>query len=396
MLILQARAAQSLLQNKRELLDVPTKMQACLERKKYEELVKLYNFAYETSSGPIELKVRQEADIVAQAAHIQLLSTLESPNASIDDQIVAVDVLSMLGYSDGDPSLPLCICLDYQIEHFTQIVNAIRDYYGEKLENAYNNSSNLASGIDRLVNIKFQPPKGGGAAAVDAGGTDRLKSTLSMSETNLGHTSRSSSGSSANLSTIINPNTDLNNIFKSDTRYNPLPIGQPFTSTAPPPPWGTVGSHASSELQDDTGSSVHLYSTARLKHIQNICECLSSWVPYLAELSCHLISYELMSVVAKSESGGSMGIDLSPSQISVDETVKTLAKIREKDPTRGNTIGGTNCGSSVEQRPCGGSLPLGTKAPTSGLVLTLSKHQKSLIFNAVMRYPVVLSYSILG
>ncbi len=383
--ILQARAAQSLLLRKRELLNVPAKMQACLESKKYEQLVKLYNFCYETPLGHIELKVRQEADSVAQAAHRQLFSTLESENASIDDQIAAIKFLSMLGYADGNPILPLSICLDDQTKHFEQTVNAVRAAYCDNLESARNLSSGssgkakslpvipnaaaidagivglLSSGINMAGRPKSVPVLPN-ATAVDAGIVGH-GSVVAVSET-IFWSPAASSGFSATLST----HEDLN-IFRNESGYNSsLQIVQPPPAAVADTPRGTEGLHVSPVPQDDADSSVHMFSIARLKHIQNICECLSSWIPHLAELSSHFISYELTSLGAGNGESGSNGL-------SFRKTVQTLAQIRECGTTSPPILSNSSSLSSSSSHYNSNRL-VSTK-------LT-SEHQRALIFDELL------------
>ncbi len=336
-LILQVRAAQSLLQRKRELFNVPSKMKACLESKKYEQMVKLYKFAYETSLGRIELKVRQEADDVAQAAHNELLCTLKSDTASIDDQIAAIGFLSMLGYANGDPILPLCICLHDQTDHFAQTVNDVCTAYYDNLESAYN-TFNLESGFNRLVNVKTPPSNT--AAAIDAA-RHKLKLGSSTSEPTVVGNVSSHPQKSSILPVTLNPREDLN-MFRSVNGFNSLSPKHYYISTSPAchqsvsvdAIQGTEEFPVSSSSQYDVDSSVPMLNIARLKHIENICECLSSWIPHLAEISSHLISYELMGVQADSKSGS---YDIQEpkrslyNMLNADKTVQLLTEMKESD-----------------------------------------------------------------
>ncbi len=325
-------------------------MKAYLESKKYEQMVKLYNFAYETSLGRIELKVRQEADDVAQAAHSELLSTLESDTASIDDQIAAIRFLSMLGYADGDPILPLSICLDDQTEHFARTVNDVCAAYCDNLESAYD-TFNLASGFNRLVKINSPPPK-----AVDAV-RHKLKLGSPTSNPAVAGNVSSHPQKLPILPVPVSPHEDLD-MFRSVNGFNSPSPGHYSIALSPVSHQpvsvdaiqGTEEFPVSSSSQYDVDSTVLMLNIARLRHIKNICECLSSWIPHLAELSSHLMSYELMGVRANSNSDS---YDIQEpkrslsNMLNVSETVQILAEIRESNSSENNFFM-----SSDESPPC--------------------------------------------
>ncbi len=266
-------------------------MKAYVESDKYEESIQLYNFVHETSLGRIELKVRQETDEIAQAAHSKLLSILESDSASIDDQLSAVGFLSMLGYANGDPVLPLSICLDDQTEHFARSINDVCAVYYGNLENAYE-AFNLASGFNRLVNVKSPADN-----SVDAAVRRTLKLGSPTSDPTVVGNVSGQPRLPLNLSPALNSSEDLsafrnvNGLMSSLTSPVRSQVGhQPVLVDAA---HGTEGFPVSSSSQYDVDSSTSMLNIARLKHIENICECLSSWIPHLAELCSHLMSHEV-------------------------------------------------------------------------------------------------------
>jgi hypothetical protein len=310
--IKQVKAAQHLLKEKGDVLRMPAEMRSALKERQWAQLVQLYRRAQSSLAGSmLRQQVREESTEVAKAACDKLLDMLRQPDASLEDQLAAVGFLVRLDHASGNPMEPLRVCLDSQTENFLLQLSGTRVVFGRCLEKIYGSSG--ASNLPLQTSDARSHGRRVHRRAFVAGETDSaisanqfLGSFADVDFAALG------AGSGGALSGRFFEAEEFGSDEDEDHNPNAFAGGtdsdssENFEQGSAPDRSGVRSGtgrrargahmHGVAQLGQEPPPGVdgkmHSVSVMRVHHLQNICSCISSWIPHLASLAGQLLKLE--------------------------------------------------------------------------------------------------------